>query len=275
MQNIFITGISSGIGRAAAKHFLSQGDIVIGSVRKLSDVEDLKSEFGSRLILWICDFSNLKNINLVTEFFKNNNIQHVDILINNAGIAVAAPFQFQDFSEIENTMNVNVVAVMKLTQILIPYLISSQGRIINISSISGVNGNPFLAGYCASKFALEGFSESLRREMKLHKIHVSIIGPGSIKTPIWFKNFENMKSKYSDTVFSNSFNQFLKIANAAEKKALPVSKVVDCIIHAASSKHPKIRYAPIPQKMLNWYFPRLLPKLIYDYIIVKSLGLQK
>lgn len=277
MKYIVITGINSGIGLATAESFLAVGDVVIGSIRNLSsmssDVQNLKNKYGQKLILWPCDFLNLDEVDSIHDILKQHGITQIHGLINNAGIATSAPFQFQNFSEISNTITTNVLSVMKLTQLLIPYMIQVQGRIVNISSVSGTGGAPFLAAYCASKHAIEGFSESLRREMKIHGIQVVVIGPGSIKTPIWSKGFENIREKYQNTVYVTSFDKFLNYASNEALNALPVSAVVDDIQKAMNSPCPKIRYAPIPRKFLNKIIPMLLPKRVYDFLTVRALGL--
>lgn len=273
MKTILITGISSGIGRATAENFLEQGHTVVGSVRDLSTVSDLKSKYGARLILWKCNFLVLEEIDSITTVLSENKISHLDVLVNNAGIVAPGPVQFQDFVETQNILKTNVLAVIRITQLMIPYLIPTQGRIINISSISGVSASPFLSSYCASKYAIEGFSESLRREMRLYGIQVSIIGPGSIKTPIWFKGFESIRSAYQSTPYAQSFRRFLDFAANEEQNALPVSAVVQNIQQASFSRCPKIRYAPIPRKFFNSFIPRLLPKVIMDKIMCKALGL--
>lgn len=274
MKTVLITGISTGIGRAAAESFLAQGHTVIGSIRDSKSIEILKSKYADKLILWKCDLLNLSEISSIHQILSENKIMHIDLLINNAGIANSGPFQFQDFTEIQNTITTNVLAVMKLTQTVLPYIISVKGRIINISSISGTGGTPFLAAYCASKHAIEGFSESLRREMNLYGVKVSIIGPGSIKTPIWTKGFDTIRAAYTKTPYVKSFDQFLNFATHEAKNALPVSAVVENIQHAATSSCPKIRYAPVPRKLTSVYLPNLLPKSIVDYMTCKALGLR-
>ena len=161
-----------------------------------------------------------------------------------------------------------------MTQVMISYLIPTQGRIINISSISGIGGTPFLGIYCASKHAIEGFSESLRREMNIYDIKVSVIGPGSIKTPIWSKGFETIRTRFDKTIYRESFHRFIDFAKYEEENALPVSAVVENIMNAATSSCPKIRYAPVPRKLSSVYLPWILPKSIVDYMTCKALGLR-
>lgn len=274
MKVVLITGISSGIGHATAESFLAQGHTVIGSVRDLQAAQDLKSKYREKLILWKCDLVHLDEIDSIRALLSENRIMQIDLLVNNAGIAAPAPIQYQDFTEIQKIMTTNVLAVMKLTQIMISYLIPTQGRIINISSISGVGGTPFLGIYCASKHAIEGFSESLRREMKIYGIYVSVIGPGSIKTPIWKKGFETIRTRYDKTPYQESFHRFIDFASYEAENALPVSAVVENIMHAATSTCPKIRYAPVPRKLTSVYLPWLMPKSIVDYMTCKALGLR-
>lgn len=274
MKTALITGISSGIGHTTAEKFLSLGYTVIGSVRDLQSASDLKLKYGAQLILWKCDLLHLSEIDSIHSVLSENKIMQIDVLVNNAGIASPGPIQYQDFSEMQNIMTTNVLAVMKLTQIMISYLAQSQGRIINISSISGVGGTPFLGIYCASKHAIEGFSESLRREMNIYGVKVSVIGPGSIKTPIWSKGFETIRTRFDKTIYRESFHRFIDIAKYEEENALPVSAVVENILHAATSNRPKIRYAPVPRKLASVYLPWLLPKSIVDYMTCKALALR-
>lgn len=275
-KSIFISGISSGIGYATAEFFLSQGHTVIGTYRKSADAVDFKTKYKNKFIGIEIDLTQFDQIPLISQQLANHGINQIDALVNNAGVALAAPIENQDFNEIQQIININVLAVIRLTQVLIPFLKKSvDARIVNISSVSGVNGTPFLGIYCASKHAIEGFSESLRRELNLFGIKVSIVGPGSIKTPIWSKGFDIVAHKYDATAYKESFHRFIKFASNEEKKALPVREVVKDIAHAIENSNPKIRYAPVPRKWSNWYLPKLFPKKIYDRLMCKALGLYK
>lgn len=272
MKKVLITGIGSGIGYATAEFFLKQGFFVIGSVRSIQSIETLIEKYPDQLLVWLVDFSKIKNIDSILKFLSENKIHGIDILINNAGVAKSGPFQFQNFDEIEETVNINVLAVMRLTQLMIPFLIATQGRVVNISSLSGLSGMPFLSGYCASKFAIEGFSEALRRELKIYSIEVVVVGPGSIQTPIWSKGFKS-HDNYDKSAYKNSYRRFLKMAENEADHALPVQVVVDDIYKASTSDKPNVRYNPVPRKFKNWYLARLIPKFFYEKILCRSLGL--
>ena len=275
MKTVLITGASSGIGLATAQEFLNRGYQVVAVVRQSQSLNKLAEQFGSQLKLISCDLFNFKQIENLSTQLNDLNIRQIDVLVNNAGQAVAGPFSEQNFQEIETTIQLNVVALMKVTQVLIPYLIQSAGRIINISSVSGKQGTPFLAAYCASKHAIEGFSESLRRELNIYGVRVCLVGPGSVKTPIWTKGFVDIKERYAQSDYAESFARFIQFAAEESSQALEPIEVVKDIIHAAESKCPKIRYAPIPRKWKNWYLPQLFPLTIMDRLVIMILGLKR
>lgn len=273
MKTIVITGVSSGIGRKAAESFLQDGHRVIGVVRNLDLISDLIQKYQNQFLVYQQDLTQKENIDGIKAFLSQHQISSIDVLVNNAGVAYAAPFALQEFSEIESVINLNVLSVMKMTQVLIPYLAQSKGRIVNISSVSGENGTPFLAAYCASKYAIEGFSESIRRELNIYGIKVCIVGPGSVKTPIWQKGFQKIKDKYNQTIYRDSFKKFMDFASNEEMNGLDVGVVVKDIQHAALSESPKIRYNPIPRKFRNYYLSKLFSKKKMDEINCKILGL--
>ena len=274
---IFITGISSGIGFATADFFLQAGWFVIGTYRKSKDGEHFKKQYAKSFLGIEVDVTDYSKVDQIPEILKKNGIGHIDALVNNAGVALAGPVEYQSFTELQNIININVVAVIKMTQTILPLLKKSNygARIVNISSVSGKNGTPFLGGYCASKHAIEGFSESLRRELNLYGMKVSIVAPGSIKTPIWGKGFDVVASTYDTTEYKKSFHKFLAFASSEVKHALPVESVVKDINHAVTNSTPKFRYAPVPRKFQNWYLPKLFPLRLFDYLTCKALGLNK
>lgn len=273
---LFITGVSSGIGFATADFFLKQGFKVVGTYKHANDTEYFEKNFSKQFVGYQVDVTDFAKVDAIPEFFKKNGIAAVDFLVNNAGVALAGPIEYQKFSELQNMIQINVVAVMKMTQVLLPFLKKAeQGRIVNISSVSGKNGTPFLGGYCASKHAIEGFSETLRRELNLYGMKVSIVGPGSVNTPIWNKGINVVANAFDATEYRNPFHKFINFVENEIQHALPVEMVVKDIHHALTNSNPKFRYAPVPRKFQNWYLPKLFPLRIYDYLMCKTLGLNK
>lgn len=270
---VVVTGASSGIGYDAVRALVEKKYLVVPTVRKDEDVRKLLNDFGDKVKPVKLDVSDLNQIDQLPKVLKEElKIQSVHALVNNAGVAFAAPFSEQDFAEVAQTINVNVLGLMKMTQVIIPFM-EIDSRIINISSVSGKGGAPFLAAYAASKHAVEGFSDALRKELRLYKIKVAVVGPGTIKTPIWNKGLADLEEKYSKTVFAEAFRIFMKVVASEIRHALPVTSVTECILDAIEAEEPKYRYAPVPRKMQNMYLPALIPQRIYNYLTAKTLKL--
>src|SRR5712691_531409 len=182
MRSVVITGASTGIGWASAKLLLDKGFRVFGSVRKQADAERLKSEFGANFTPLIFDVTAEPPVLAAARAVRTAlNGEKLAGLVNNAGIAVAGPVLGLSADEFRRQMDVNVIGPIIATQAFGPLLGSDpqlkgpRGRIVMISSVAGKNGNPLVSAYSASKFAIEGLSESLRREMMLFGIDVIII----------------------------------------------------------------------------------------------------
>ena len=275
-KNVLVTGASTGIGFDCVRALIENRFTPIATVRKQEDLDRLKSEFGDKVKVLILDLTDFNQIENLPHILKNElNITELFGLVNNAGAALAAPFIYQDFSEVENIIRVNVLSLMKVTQVLLPLMKNCQGRIVNISSVAGKSAAPFLSVYAASKHAVEGFSEGLRKELMLYNMKVIVVGPGSINTPIWKKGFDIIRDKYANTDYAVPFARFIKLVTSEVSHSLEVSQVSACIIKALTSQEPRFRYAPIPRKLINWYIPRIMPAKIYNKLTAKTLKLSK
>src|SRR6201747_819464 len=194
MKSVVITGASTGIGGPTAKLLRGRGYRVFGSVRKQADADRLKAEFGANFTPLLFDVTNEAAVlGAAREVRAALGGETLTGLVNNAGVAVAGPVLELAADEFRRQMDVNVIGPIIATQAFGPLLGSDPslkgrpGRIVMISSVAGRNGNPLMSAYAASKFAIEGLSESLRRERMLFGIDVIIIAPGAVKTPIWAK----------------------------------------------------------------------------------------
>src|SRR5215510_8261262 len=207
MKSVVITGASTGIGWASARLLIDKGFRVFGSVRKQADADRLKGEFGANFTPLIFDVTDEAAVLAAGREVRSAlNGETLTGLVNNAGIAVPGPVLELSADEFRRQMDVNVIGPIISTQAFGPLLGSDpslkgpKGRIVMISSVAGKNGNPLTPAYAASRHALEGLSESLRRELMLFGIDVIIVAPGPVKTPIWTKgqqNFEMTKYKNS------------------------------------------------------------------------------
>ncbi len=208
MRSVVITGASTGIGWASAKMLLDRGFRVFGSVRKQADADRLRSEFGANFTPLIFDVTDEAAVLAAAREVRTAlNGETLAGLVNNAGIAVSGPVLELAADEFRRQMEVNFIGPIIATQAFGPLLGSdpalkgAKGRIVMISSVAGKNGNPMTSAYSASKHAIEGLSESLRRELMLFGIDVIIIAPGAVKTPIWSKADEVDISVYKNSPY--------------------------------------------------------------------------
>jgi NAD(P)-dependent dehydrogenase (short-subunit alcohol dehydrogenase family) len=282
MQSIVVTGVSTGIGWGVTKVSIQNGLRVFGSVRKTQDAEQLKAEFGEAFIPLIFDVTDEKNVYAAAKQVSEQlNGETIFGLVNNAGIAVPAPLMHQPIDDFRRQMEVNLIGQLIVTQAFLPLLGADRslkgkpGRIINISSSSGKRGSPFVGAYVASKYALEGLSESLRMELMLYGIDVIVVGPGVIITPIWDKGEKEDISLYKDTEYGRFAERFQKYMVQHGKKGYPPEKVGEVVLHALTTSRPRVRYAVVPNALTSWIIPMLLPARWTDKIVARSLGFKK
>jgi NAD(P)-dependent dehydrogenase (short-subunit alcohol dehydrogenase family) len=279
MQSVVITGASTGIGWATAKLLLDRGFRVFGSVRKPADADRLKGEFGANFTPLLFNVTEEAAVLAAArEVRAALDGKTLFGLVNNAGIAVAGPVLELAAEEFRRQMDVNVIGPVIATQAFGPLLGSDpslkgpKGRIVMISSVAGKNGNPLTSAYSASKHAIEGLSESLRREMMLFGIDVIIVAPGAVKTPIWSKAEEIDISAYSNSPFLPTLEKLRKFMLHLGEIGLPPEKIAETVADALTSAHPKARYQITPDPMRH-LITGVLPKRMVDRIIAKRLGL--
>jgi len=282
MQSVVITGVSTGIGWAITKVMIEHGFRVFGSVRKTQDAERVSKEFGERFFPLLFDITDEAAVQAAARQVREQlNGETLFGLVNNAGIAVPGPLMYLSTDDFRHQLEVNLVSVLIVTKAFLPLLGSDRslhgkpGRIINISSVSGKVGFPFVGAYAASKYGLEGFSESLRRELMLYGIDVIIVGPGSVATPIWDKAEELDISMYANTEYVESARRVQEFMIRNGRNGYPPEKVGEVVWHALTTPKPRVRYAVIPGSSLNRVIQMLLPKRMVDRIIARNLGFKR
>src|SRR6266404_1220963 len=242
MQSVVITGTSTGIGWGTAKVLLDRGFRVFGSVRKQEDADRLKEEFGANFTPLLFDVTDEARVLAAARDVRAElEGETLAGLVNNAGIAVAGPVLELSADEFRRQMDVNVIGPIIATQAFGPLLGADpslhgpKGRIVMISSVAGKNGNPLMSAYSASKFAIEGLSESLRREMMLFGIDVIIIAPGAVKTPIWSKAEEIDISAYKNSPLLLALERIGKFLRQLGESGWPAEKIGELIHHALTA----------------------------------------
>ena len=280
MKSVVVTGVSTGIGWGTTKVLTEAGFHVFGSVRKEADAQRLKQEFGERFTPLLFDVTDAEAVkrgaDQVRTALKGEKLFG---LVNNAGIAVSGPLLELPVDDFRTQLEVNVTGPLIVTQAFAPLLGAdatlkgTPGRIVNISSVGGKQAAPFLGPYAASKFAIEGFSESLRRELMLFGIDVIIVGPGAVRTAIWDKAEEIDVRPYEKSPYYPSLTKFREFFLASGRQGFPPEHLGRAILKALTVKNPKVRYAVVPKRLQNWTIPQLLPKRLTDRIIGKATGL--
>jgi len=248
---------------------------------KQEDAERLIKEFGENFIPLFFDVTDEAAVHAAAGQVREGlNGETLFGLVNNAGMAVAGPMMHLPIENFRDQLETNVTGQLIVTQAFIPLLGSDRslkgkpGRVINISSASGKNGSPFVGAYAASKHALEGMSESMRRELMLYGIDVIIIGPGPIATPIWDKAEQEDPEQYKNTDYYESGTKFQKYALKSGRNGLPVERVSEVVFQALTSAKPGVRYTITPNPFRSWIMS-ILPKRYIDNLIAKNLGFIK
>jgi NAD(P)-dependent dehydrogenase (short-subunit alcohol dehydrogenase family) len=279
MKSIVITGVSTGIGWGAAKVAIGKGFRVFGSVRKAADAERLSAEFGPNFTPLIFDVTDEAAVAAAAGQVRQAlGGETLFGLVNNAGVAVAGPLLNLPIEEFRQQIEINLTGVVIVTQAFTPLLGVDRdlkgppGRIVNISSVGGKSATPFLAPYNASKFALEGLSESLRRELLLFGIDVIIIAPGAVATAIWGKAEQVDVTPYQNTPFAPALDRIRAYMLANGGKGLAPEKLGEAILHALTTPRPKVRYTVAPDPFAN-FMQANLPKRMVDNMIASRLGL--
>ena len=277
---VVITGASTGIGAACALHLDRLGFAVFAGVRKSEDGVALQKAGSDRLVPVELDVTDLTTIQkaqaVVSEATKD---QGLFGLINNAGIAVVGPLEAVPISDLRQQLEVNVIGQVAVTQAFLPLIRQARGRIINMGSIAGRAATPLMGPYSASKFALEAITDALRLEVQQWGIHVSIIEPGAIATPIWNKSAIEAAERETAieaelrTLYKPIVAAVRKVVGEASKRAISPEAVTKVIEEAFTAPTPKTRYLVGNDAKLRALMAKLLPDRISDKVLTWILKL--
>lgn len=278
MANVFITGASTGIGEATALHLDRLGHRVFAGVRKDADGERLAAKAASRLVPVLCDVTDAAQIaaarKLIGDAVGKDGLQG---LINNAGIGIGGPLEHLELDQWREQLEVNVIGQIAVTKAFIDLIRQGHGRISFTGSISGRGANPMLGPYSASKHAIEAISQSLRGELAPWGIHVSVVEPGAIKTPIWAKGrstadeLEEQIGPEAAAQYAEGIRFLRKGIDFQEKSSAPPEKVAKAFEHALFSAHPRSQYLVGKDAKAIGILTRLLPQSTMDRLIQRLL----
>jgi NAD(P)-dependent dehydrogenase (short-subunit alcohol dehydrogenase family) len=279
MRSIVITGASSGIGYGTAKEFTRRGYRVFGSVRKEEDAERLRAELGASFTPLLFDVTDreavLRAAEEVGDALDGSGLAG---LVNNAGTAIGGPLMHQPLEEVRAHFEVNVIGLISVTQAFLPLLGAKRpwthepGRIVNVGSVGGKIASPFIGAYAGTKHAVEGISDSLRRELLLYGIDVIVIEPGAVRTEIWDKGAEGAE-RYADTDYAGAISRFGEYARELAGNGYTPERFGEFVREVFEKERPRTRYAIAPRKFANFTVPRLLPDRWLDRLIARNVGL--
>jgi NAD(P)-dependent dehydrogenase (short-subunit alcohol dehydrogenase family) len=270
---VLVTGASTGIGEAAALHLRELGFDVVAAVRKDEDAERLE---GRGLRTTRIDVTDAGQIAAARDELGDAPLTG---LVNNAGIAVAAPLEFIPLDRLRQQLEINLVGQIAVTQAFLPALRRGRGRIVMVSSIGGRVALPLVGAYTASKFGLEGASDSLRRELRPQGVDVVLVEPGGVKTPIWKKGQELADSMLADVppeaerLYGRMIERLrAETAKIEQERGMEPREVAEAIGTALTAGRPRARYVVGSDAKSRAVMGRFLPPRVMDRLIGRALG---
>jgi NAD(P)-dependent dehydrogenase (short-subunit alcohol dehydrogenase family) len=280
MKSIAVTGVSTGIGWGCVKVLVASGFRVFGSVRKQADAERLTKEFGANFTPLIFDVTDEAAVAAGAKQVEAALAGETLFgLVNNAGVAAPGPLLELKIEDFERQIEVNLAGPLIVTQAFAPLLGVDRsrkgppGRIVMISSVGGKTALPFNGAYSASKFGLEGLSESLRRELMIFGVDVILIAPGAVATPIWDKADAVDVTPFAGSAYAPALAKMKRAMVSAGKQGLPPERIGQAVYAALTVPRPKTRYTVTPSPIQN-LMVTALPKRIVDNLIARRLGLK-
>ena len=268
VKNVVVTGASSGIGLACALRLARAGWQVYGGVRTPEAASLLEDHRVRPLEL---DVTDAAHISAAASAIGGE----LHGLVDNAGIAIAAPLELVPLEELRHQLEVNVVGQVAVVQALLPALRCARGRVVLMGSIGGRSALPFLGPYAASKHALEAIADSLRIELRPLGVEVSIVEPGSIATPIWRKGAERadeLSEGFDEeraALYAPAVARLRKFALARGPGVDP-DEVAKAVEHALGVKRPKARYLVGRDAHIRAWIERL-PTGLRDRVVARAL----
>lgn len=282
---VLITGASSGIGLACAHHLAGLGFLVFAGVRSEAG-EHAARDLGPSVLPVRLDLLDAAAVRAaadqVASELAGRGIPGLAGLVNNAGVAVAGPLEFLPVEAFREQMEINVTGQLAVTQAFLPLLRRADppARIVFMGSVSGLLALPFMGPYSASKFALEALADSLRLELLPWGIHVALIEPGSVRTPIWQKGAalaQRMADRFppeAEKLYGRAMRAVQRYAARLGETGIAPEEVARAVAHALTAPRPRTRYLVAPPgrarttRLLRW-----LPDGVRDRLLTKGLRL--
>jgi NAD(P)-dependent dehydrogenase (short-subunit alcohol dehydrogenase family) len=263
---VLVTGASSGMGLDFALKLVEQGYIVYGAARRVERMDRVELAGGSALAMDLTDDTTM--VAAVERILREQG--RIDVLINNAGYGQMGALEDVPLDVGRRQMEVNLIGAARLTQLCLPHMRAQKsGKIINISSIGGKCAFPLAGWYHASKFALEGYSDALRMEVRPFGIAVIVIEPGGTDSE-WIAIAKQELNKYSaHGAYGRLVETFLNSASWKQKMP-PAAVITDLVVKALKARRPRPRYHGGSGAGLILFLKSILSDRIYDRLIMSQ-----
>jgi NAD(P)-dependent dehydrogenase (short-subunit alcohol dehydrogenase family) len=274
-STVVVTGSSTGIGLAVCTLLARRGYHVVAGVRSEADAARLRALDPAHIEPVHLDVTSDDDIQALALQLADG--RRVVALVNNAGIAVPGPVELLPTDEWRRQFEVNVFGAVAVTRALLPRLLESRGRVINVSSISGFVAPPLLAPYTASKHALEALSDALRRELGSTGVRVVVVQPGDVSTPIWTKSrtgADQLFDESPDEVQARYAGLVAAVrarSEIAQRTGMPVDEVAEVVLEALTADRPRTRYPVGREAKALALLRRVLPDRVMDAIVRRAL----
>jgi short-subunit dehydrogenase len=270
---VVITGASTGIGRASALRLARGGFDVLAGVRREEDGAALRAEEG-RIEPIIVDVTDAGQVAGLAARVGGAPLAG---LVNNAGIAVAGPLEGVPLDDVRRQYEVNVFGLLAVTQALLPAIRHGHGRIVNIGSIGGRINTPFVGPYSSSKAAVRSLSAALRRELRPWDIHVSLVEPGALDTPIWRKGEQGAQETIDAlpdrvrTLYARPLQALVATTRKIAAGAGSADEAAQAIEHALTAERPKAVYTVGRRARVQGALHSVLPARAFDALVARAM----
>lgn len=270
MPSVLVTGANRGIGLAITRHLSARGWDVYATARSegaLRELATLPGVHPTRL-----DITDRASVSALSAQLP----AELDGVVNNAGIIVNGPVEGLTLEDLSRQLEVNVTAQIGVTQAVLPKIRVAKGRIVFISSVSGLIATPGTGAYNASKFALEALADALRMELRPWGIRVSLVEPGPIRTDMWggaLEEHDAMVAALTDdhrALYASHLAGTRKLLGRMQKLAADPQKVVDAVDHALTARRPKSRYLLDAASRIQKAVVGLTPTAINDAVLAAA-----
>jgi NAD(P)-dependent dehydrogenase (short-subunit alcohol dehydrogenase family) len=278
VRSALVTGSSTGIGRATALRLDADGWRVFAGVRREEDAESLRAEGSERLTPVMLDVTDAEAIASAAELLSAElGSAGLDALVNNAGVAIPSPLETIPIDDFRRQIEVNLTGQVAVTQAMLPLIRSARGRIVFISSIGGRIAFPLNGAYHVAKFGIEAAGDVFRQELRSAGISVSIVEPGSIKTPIWERSDREIDSlieraPQTEELYGPQVAAIRKISRRLGERGIPPERVAEQIEQALTARRPRARYLVGIDTKLQVRAKIVTPTRVWDRIVARVIG---